>query len=104
MGGDRERSYHTVFHAIFIMAGLYAVSEDRGPAGRSDEVLLTGRHIWIFELKTDRSADEALRQIEEKRYRERYSYLMRPGMVMHSVGISFSTSERRIAEWKSASL
>ena len=52
----------------------------------------------------DKSADDALRQIEEKGYAEKYAYLMKPGMKMHKIGISFSTETRQIAEWKSSQL
>ena len=99
---ENERFYHGIFHAIFVMAGTYAVSEDRGPRGRADEVIITDEHIWIFELKIDKSADEALRQIENKGYAEKYAYLMKPGMTIHKIGISFSSKTKRIAEWKTA--
>ena len=98
---DPERTYHAIFHSIFVMAGLDAISEDRGARGRADEALKAGDHIWVFELKVDRSADEALSQIEERDYGKRYAYLMRPGMVLHKVGIAFSSKERRISDWKS---
>ena len=97
----KERFYQTIFHAIFICAGLYAVSEDRGARGRADEVIISGNHIWIFELKVDRSAEEALGQIEKKGYAEKYSYLLKPGMKIHKVGISFSSETRIIQEWRS---
>ena len=97
---DPERTYHAIFHSIFVMAGLDAISEDRGARGRADEALKAGDHIWVFELKVDGSADEALSQIEARDYGKRYAYLMRPGMVLHKVGISFSSAERRIAEYK----
>ena len=80
---DPERTYHAIFHSIFVMAGLDAISEDRGA------------------LKVDGSADEALSQIEARDYGKRYAYLMRPGMVLHKVGISFSSADRRISDWKS---
>ena len=100
IGDERERFYHGIFHSIFVIASLFAVSEDRGMRGRADEVLIAGSHIWIFELKVDRSADEALEQIEEKGYGDKYSYLMKPGMAMHKVGISFSSSERKITDYR----
>ena len=78
-----------------------AVSEDRGARGRADEVIISGNHIWIFELKVDRSAEEALGQIEKKGYAEKYSYLLKPGMKIHKVGISFSSETRIIQEWRS---
>ena len=104
MGKQGERFYHAVFHAIFILSSLYAIAEDRGRTGRADEMMIAGNHIWIFELKVDRSAEEALRQIEEKGYAERYSYLMKKGMEMHKVGISFSSKTRKIEEWKTQSV
>ena len=100
IGDERERFYHGIFHSIFVIASLFALSEDRGMRGRADEVLIAGSHIWIFELKVDRTADEALEQIEEKGYGDKYSYLMKPGMAMHKVGISFSSSERKIADYR----
>ena len=82
------------------MAGMLSYSEDRGYRGRADEAIVTDRHIWIFELKVDRSAEDALQQIEERGYARKYSYLMKPEMKVHKVGISFSSSEKRITEWK----
>ncbi len=98
---ERERFYHLIFHAIFIVSSIKAFAEDRGPMGRADEVIFAGDHIWIFELKVDKSADEALKQIEEKGYAAKYAYLLKPGMVVHKVGISFSSETRKIEEWKS---
>ena len=99
-GNMGERFYHAIFHAVFIMAGMLSYSEDRGYRGRADEAIVTDSHIWIFELKVDRSAEEALGQIEERGYAKKYSYLMRPETKIHKVGISFSSAERRITEWK----
>ena len=97
---DPERAYQLCFQSIFVMASLLAISEDRGAAGRSDEVIMAGSHIWIFELKVDGSADAALRQIEERRYSGKYGYLMKPGMQLHRLGISFSSRTRSIEDWK----
>ena len=99
-GNMGERFYHSIFHAVFIMAGMLSYSEDRGYRGRADEAIITDSHLWIFELKVDRSAEEALGQIEERGYAKKYSYLMRPETKIHKVGISFSSAERRITEWK----
>ena len=101
IGKEREKFYHTIFHGIFVMAGLYAISEDRGLRGRADEVILTENDLWIFELKIDKEAEEAVRQIDKKGYREKYSYLIEPGMRIHEIGISFSSEERKISAWES---
>ena len=101
IGKEREKFYHTIFHGIFVMAGLYAISEDRGLRGRADEVILTENDLWIFELKIDKEAEEAVRQIDKKGYREKYSYLIEPGMRIHEIGISFSSEERKISALES---
>ena len=99
-GNMGERFYHSIFHAVFIMAGMLSYSEDRGYRGRADEAIVTDSHIWIFELKVDRSAEEALHQIEERGYAQKYMYMMGPDVNVHKVGISFSSEEKRIVGWK----
>ena len=99
-GNMGERFYHSIFHAVFIMAGMLSYSEDRGYRGRADEAIITDSHLWIFELKVDRSAEEALHQIEERGYAQKYMYMMGPDVNVHKVGISFSSEEKRIVGWK----
>ena len=53
--------------------------------------------VYIIELKLDESADEALNQIKEKKYYEKYT---KDGAVIHLLGINFSSAERNISEWK----
>lgn len=52
---------------------------------------------YIIELKLDWSAEEALKQIKEKKYHEKYS---RKGNVIHLLDINFSSKERNMADWK----
>ena len=46
------------------------------------------------------SMEGALEQIEEKGYGDKYSYLMKPGMALHKVGISFSSFEMKITDYR----
>ena len=101
IGKEKERFFQSVFHAIFVISGIHAVSEDRGLHGRADEAVIAGDHLWIFELKVDGSAEDALIQIEQRGYAAKYSYLLRPGMTVHKVGMNFSSELRNISEWKS---
>ena len=100
VGKEKERFFQSVFHAIFVISGIHAVSEDRGLHGRADEAVIAGDHLWIFELKVDGSAEDALMQVEQRGYADKYSYLMRPGMTVHKVGMNFSSELRNIQEWK----
>ncbi len=101
IGKNPEKHYQAIFHAIFIIAGIRAISEDRGIHGRAEEAIIADNHIWIFELKVDGSADAALKQMQDRGYADKYLYLLKPGMEIHRIGISFSSKERKISEWKS---
>ncbi len=96
IGGAKERFFHIAFHGIFVMLRLLSFSEDRGLYGRSDEIVLYGEDLWIFELKVNGSAEEAVNQIEEKKYTEKYDYLIKPGMDVHKIGVNFMTDERKL--------
>ena len=101
IGNEKEKFYHAIFHAIFFLTGVYSITEDRGLRGRADEVVITSDSLWIFELKVDESAEDALRQIEDKGYSDKYADMInRRKLKVHKVGISFSSETRSIAEWK----
>ena len=101
IGDEKEKFYHAIFHAIFFLTGVYSITEDRGLRGRADEVIITSDSLWIFELKVDRSAEDALRQIEDKGYADKYADMIeRRNLKVHKVGISLSSKTRSIAEWK----
>ena len=102
IGDEKEKFYHAIFHAIFFLAGVYSITEDRGLRGRADEIVITSDSLWIFELKVDGSAEEALRQIEDKGYADKYADMIeRRKLKVHKVGISFSSKTRKIENWKS---
>ena len=101
IGNEKEKFYHAIFHAIFFLTGIYSITEDRGLRGRADEVIITSDSLWIFELKVDASAEDALRQIEDKGYADKYADMIeRRNLKVHKVGISLSSKTRSIAEWK----
>ena len=62
-----------------------------------DCILETPQYIYIFEFKLDGSADEALRQIEEKGYARPYLTDKRK---IVCIGVVFSSQTRTISEWK----
>lgn len=53
--------------------------------------------IYVFELKVDKSADEALQQIDDKGYMLPYR---KEGKRLVKIGISFDSKQRTLAEWK----
>ena len=92
-----EKHYHTIFYLLFSMMGLYVESEVKSAAGRADIVLKTATHIYVFELKVDGSAEDALRQIDSKGYLVPYTA---DGRKLVKVGVNFDSSTRTVSEWK----
>ena len=57
----------------------------------------TDRYVYIFEFKLDGTAEEALRQIEEKGYARPYASGSRR---IFRIGASFSSRTGNIEDWK----
>ena len=55
-------------------------------------------NLYIFEFKLDGSADEALRQIEEKQYALPY---LSDARTLHKIGVNVSSRTKTVDEWKS---
>ena len=98
-----ERTYQGRLYGLFAASLKKPVSREvKTSNGRIDLVIASDKDIWIFELKVDKSADDALRQIDEKDYASAYGYLFDSHKI-HKIGISFSSKTRRVAEWKLSS-
>jgi len=52
--------------------------------------------VYVMEFKRDRSAAEAMAQIKEKKYYERF---LGAGKKITLVGVNFDSDKRTIAEW-----
>jgi hypothetical protein len=52
--------------------------------------------VYIFEFKFNKSAAEAIAQIKQKGYADKYR---NNGKKMMGIGVNFSTEERGIDEW-----
>jgi hypothetical protein len=95
----QEKYYQTVLHLIFRMLGLYCRSEVRTAAGRIDTLVETGNFVYCFEFKLDGTAEEALRQIDD---REHLLPWHDKGKKLVKVGVSFDAKKRNIGEWRAA--
>ena len=95
---ERERYFHYTFYLIFRLVSVYTVyTEKEQSEGRVDCIVETPDYIYIFEFKLDGTADEALRQIEEKGYARPYESDKRP---LYKIGVSFSSQTGTIDGWK----
>ncbi len=93
-----ESTYQGMFLAILKGMGLDAEAERLTNLGRIDLVINMGKTIFILECKLDKSAEDALKQIQDKKYFERW---VETGKKVILVGVNFSSEERNISEWKS---
>jgi hypothetical protein len=91
-----EKYYQTVFHLIFRILGLSCRSEVRLAAGRIDSLVETKNHVYCFEFKLNKSADEALAQIDSKEYLLPWQGR---GKKLFKVGVNFVYEDRNIGDW-----
>ncbi len=92
-----EKYYQTIFYIVFRLIGLRMEAEARTSIGRIDAVAQTEKYVYIFEFKLNRSATEALKQIHDKEY---YQKFLNSGREIILVGAKFSTKKHNIADWK----
>ena len=97
LAGDAELYFHNAVALIFKMVGFYTETERHTSDGRMDMVVQTADYIYLFEFKLDKSADEALAQIEEKQYALPFANDPRK---LYKIGVNFSSETRRIENWK----
>ena len=97
LAGDTELYFHNAVALIFKMVGFYTDTERHTSDGRMDMVVQTADYIYLFEFKLDKSADEALAQIEEKQYAAPFAHDPRK---IYKIGVNFSSTTRRIESWK----
>mgnify|MGYP000481941408 CR=1 FL=1 len=93
-----EKHYQTIIYLIFSLLGYYIQSEVKSAIGRADAVCRTKDRIYVFEFKVDGSAEDALKQIDDKGYL--IPYKAEEGMELVKVGVNISTQTRTIDAWK----
>ncbi|MDE5874658.1 MAG: ATP-binding protein [Muribaculaceae bacterium] len=94
---DNENNFHNALYLLLDLIGLDTTTEVHTSDGSIDIVVKTDDYIYVIELKYDRSAEDALRQIKEKRYSRPYHT---DGRKIIEIGVSFSSTTRCIEEWK----
>ena len=93
-----EHHYHVILYTLLTAFGADITAEEPSAKGRADLIMKMQKGIYVIELKYDDTAEEALKQIDQRGYAEKYRLDGRP---ITKVGIAFSSKERNITEWKS---
>ena len=95
--GDCEKDFQYAMYIIIELMGEYVETERTTSNGRIDILIKTKDYVYIIEIKTDSTPDEALAQIEEKGYARPFADDRRR---IFRIGVNFSTANRRIDGWK----
>ncbi|MDE7412567.1 MAG: ATP-binding protein [Muribaculaceae bacterium] len=94
---DNENNFHNAFFLLTHIIGLDAKTEVHTSDGSIDITIDTDEYLYIIELKYDHSAEEALLQIEEKKYFRPWQTGDREIIL---IGVAFSSRTRCIEGWK----
>lgn len=92
-----EGHYQQLLFVVFSLLTDFLVDvEVHTPNGRVDIVLLTRTDLYLIELKLNKTAQEAIRQIDLKDYRQRFALCGKP---VTKVGINFDAEKKTIGNW-----
>jgi len=92
-----EKYYQTIFFTVFTLIGAMTEAEVNTNIGRIDAVVKTATDIFIFEFKLDGTAAEAMAQVRDRRYAERYRD---DGRRVTLIGVAFDPAERNLGRWR----
>jgi hypothetical protein len=96
LNDQKERHYQLVFFIVFVLLGQYARVEVHNATSRSDAVVETPELVYIFEFKLNGTAEEALKQINDKDYALPYEAGDRK---IIKIGAEFDKDARNIGRW-----
>ena len=95
---NTEGHYQQMLYIIFSLLGQFdgLDVEVHTPTGRVDVVMKTSKAIYLFELKLNKSAEAAMKQIDLKDYSSKFALV---GLPIVKVGINFDPDRRTISDW-----
>ncbi len=96
---DNENNFHNAFFLLMDLLGLETETESATSDGSIDITVKTEDYIYVIELKYDGSAENALKQIKEKKYDRKFQM---DGRQIIRIGVNFSSETRCIEDWKIA--
>ena len=92
----REQNYQTTIYLIFSLMGEYVRTEVHSSLGRSDVEVETKEAIYIFEFKVGGKSQDAISQIKEAGYAEKYSASNKS---IFLIGASINRNKRTLGKW-----
>ena len=93
---DKEIHFQNMMAIACKMMGLSVRTEIHAHRGRCDMQIETPAYVYIFEFKINGSAEEALLQIRDRGYADRFAADQR---TVYLIGANFSTQTRTLTDW-----
>ncbi len=90
---EDENNLHNALYILLTLIGTETDTEVRTSHGRIDLLVKTRMYIYVIELKFDKTAQEAMDQINEKEYALPYS---NDGRRVFRIGLNFSSTTRHL--------
>lgn len=91
-----EGFYEYTFYLIFSMLNVYVRTQVKCAGGRVDMVVWMPDTTYVFEMKTNGTAENALKQIDEKGYAIPYQT---EGRKVVKVGVRMNADTRTVEDW-----
>jgi Predicted AAA-ATPase/PD-(D/E)XK nuclease superfamily len=92
---EHEAYFHAVIFLTFTLLSYDVRAEVFAGLGRADAVVHTPDRIWLFEFKLNGTAADAMQQIEDRQYAQKYAA---SGKELALVGLAFDAKKRIIRE------
>ena len=92
----KEGFYEYTMYLIFSMLNVYVRTQVKCAGGRIDLVVDMPDAVYVFELKVNDTAENALRQIDDKGYAIPYQ---RGNRRVAKVGVKINPDNRTVEEW-----
>ena len=92
-----EGLFHGLIHFVFQLLGMYIKSEVHSSHGRADSIVETATHVFIFEFKFNRRAEQAMQQIKDNKYADKYRA---DNKTIIGIGVNFVSKDKEINGWE----
>lgn len=94
-GGEdsHEHTFRNAIYLIFKMVGFYTRVEDHTSDGRIDMTIETPDYVYLFEFKVDKTATDAMAQIREKKYWQKFEA---SGKQIYLIGANISSATKTL--------
>ena len=92
-----EYYFEFAFSNILNMLGYNCETEVHSAIGSVDAIVKLQETVFVIEAKLDKPVEDALKQIEEKKYHIPY---IKKDLNIYKIGVVFGEEERNIIDWQ----